>query len=167
MEHACRSFLALAEIGIKHVLGGHGEGRDALILSTVFTWRHYIELRLKLLVVADDSLHSRPRRELKGHRLNYWWKIARAAITATFPDEDHATHLPAVDLHVEELDRLDPGAVSFRYTIEKDGSSALQPGLAGFDWDVFAGLVDEVSTTLEGAAAMFAGAVEHAVNNPG
>lgn len=167
MEASCRSFLALTQLAVEQVLNGFAAGSDGLILSVAYTWRHYIELRLKLLVVAADMIRGRPRRLLRGHVLSYWWKLARENLQDVFANEDHATHLPPVDVHVAELDRLDPQGVTFRYTIEQNGATAMPEGLVGLDWIAFAAIVDDVSGTLEGAAGMFADAVQYALDNRG
>jgi hypothetical protein len=135
-----------------------------LFYPIVFMYRHYVELMLKKLIVALDEpgirrspeLSEEQRKKLcqgrKAHSLQMLWDLVRERLKAlgTGTPED----IEGVNFYIRQLDEIDPGAVSFRYTnaIEETKARLKKAQKAGLDVDIhtFAEAMDRLANYLEG-----------------
>jgi hypothetical protein len=93
---------------------------DILILPTVFMYRHYVELKLKDIIIQLDKL-SGTRMDPRdfGHQLLSLWSYLKDhlnCIRIECPDKEL---LPALTQLIGELSNLDPDSMHFRYATDK------------------------------------------------
>jgi len=160
LHATCASYLRSAQLHLRHVLDT-GRDLDMLALPILFSWRHYLELRFKLLCV-DAAIVQDEAMTIDGtHDLKILWKKARARLVELFPREDHARELAAVDAHIPELARIDPRSMTFRYTVGKNWERLLPLQVTHVAYAELAQLVAETSSILEAASCMTAQAVDY------
>lgn len=121
---------------------------DTMIYPLVANWRHYVELRLKLICFALADLREDDERVHATHDLRWLWNRVRGFLVRQFPDEA-VEQLACLDEHVEHLAAIDPNSMVFRYTIDKEGRASLPEDLEYIGYVEFAQAVEEVSLTLE------------------
>ena len=112
-----------------HMIEGHKGSADILadsilsdsganfcmIYPLVFCYRHALELMLKH-IVNEFGKAAGEKRISDGHQLLPLWRIARRVIEHFGRDE---ASLSKVDGYISELDKIDPGSVTFRYPSDK------------------------------------------------
>ena len=112
-----------------------------LLLPALGCYRHYFELQLKELARIGRAIRTDAGHDRRGHRLEV------ADLTATLVHvnvvdgrtEQHAKTHASRDLAdlraaVDELNRLDPRAVAFRYAYHVDDSGTRTPTVAEGFW---------------------------------
>jgi hypothetical protein len=161
LEATCRGYHRLVELGLKHVLEDQRD-LDILLPPIVATWRHYVELRLKLLSLNAAEIEDEIGKIDKTHKLAFLWGKARAMLVRLFPHEAHDEALSQVDEHIAELSEIDPTSMTFRYTIGLDRKSLLPRDLTHVGYVEFAEVFESVSATLEGASCMMRAACDYA-----
>jgi hypothetical protein len=96
---------------------------DFILWPMAFMWRHYLELALKDTILRGRALAGEAEDFPKHHRLLDLWKVARPHIERCgSPD---SPELPNVEAVIVEFERIDPGAMGFRYPHSKDGERSL------------------------------------------
>jgi hypothetical protein len=153
LETACRGYCRQVEINLERVLRTRND-LDVLFLPTMSAWRHYLELRLKQLLLHAAKIDDEEATIDGTHSLSFLWKKARAMLVERFPDEPHDQELVQVDEHIAELDTIDPKSMTFRYTIDKQRAPLLPDELTHFGYVEFCAVVKSVRLTLEGAFCM-------------
>jgi len=108
-----------AAIGDAH---GHKSTRDYVIYPVVFLYRHYIELRLKEIILLGTRLYDRKEGLPKHHRIDELWKHARSIIK----EESNTGALDEADACITEFSKMDHDSESFRYPITKEGKRSIQ-----------------------------------------
>ena len=99
------------------------ESPDYILWPMAFMWRHYLELALKDTILRGRALEEEQQDFPKHHRLLELWKIARPHIERCgSPD---SPELPNVEAVIAEFERIDPGAMGFRYPHAKGGERSL------------------------------------------
>jgi len=123
---------------------------DLLIYPIGFLYRHYLELRLKELVISGQQLLDEPPDLQHVHRLDVLWISSRKILERVWP-EGSVMDLDAVQACITELCQVDPQSVSFRYPITRDAI----PTLAGMGKVSITNLRDvmgRISALLEGSS---------------
>lgn len=107
----------------------------------MFLYRHYLELKLKELVirldhwhgVADDFTRSRPRRtpvpfSVPGHKLRESWEMVRSLLEQMSDEflscgvlDEFVTGYDEIEARVSDFDRLDRSSMMFRYPTDRKG----------------------------------------------
>lgn len=111
---------------------GTSAERDTLILPILFLFRHYVELRLKDIIVYGQVVTGQPARWRQGHPLQQLWTEARTLCTAVYGSA-MAADLARVDACVSDLDLLDPNSEHFRYPRDKGGRPLFEHVVIGLE----------------------------------
>jgi hypothetical protein len=127
----------------------HGGIQDLLVFPVLFAYRHWLELRLKSLIVLGKQWHEEPAKPPTGHRLQCLWPKARVAIEAAFPDD--STDLDALSAVISELSQVDPESQTFRYARNRKGAVNLD-GPSNVNMAHIAAVMQKVALVLDGAA---------------
>jgi hypothetical protein len=99
--------------------GTAGE-RDSLVLPILFLFRHYLELRLKDIIVYGQLLSGQQVQWRKGHKLESLWKEAQKLCSGLYGSGVPPEFLKVAEC-VMDLRQLDPNSESFRYPRDKNG----------------------------------------------
>lgn len=99
------------------------ESPEYIVWPMAFLWRHYLELALKDTILRGRALEEEPQDFPKHHRLLDLWKIARPHIERC--GSPNSPELPNVEAVIEEFEKIDPGAMGFRYPWARDGERSL------------------------------------------
>jgi hypothetical protein len=94
---------------------------DNLILPIVFMYRHYVELKLKDMIMGYDKIHGikMPTEKFGTHKLEPLWSYLKAHLSSLPDVPMNAEVIPALDRLIRELVELDPGSFNFRYAHDK------------------------------------------------
>jgi len=102
-----------------------------LLYPVVFLYRHHVELMLKSIIYAFDhpsvrlntrepALNEADRQNLskgkKAHSLQWLWGRLLPAVKALGNDIHHSETVEGISFYIQQLNEIDPGSVSFRYT---------------------------------------------------
>jgi hypothetical protein len=122
-----------------------------LVYPIGFMYRHYVELRLKhLIVVGCTLLGKHPSRKLrKEHDLLLLWREARPIIERIYPSGEDA-ELGIIGERLEELSKVDFGSYAFRYPEDTKGSRTLT-GVRYINLRQLRDVVQGMSNILDGA----------------
>lgn len=123
---------------------------DLLVLPILFSYRHWLELQLKDLVILGMQLRGDPPDEVTGHDLRELWPLARQAIERNFGEG--ANDLDSVERIVLQLAELDPNSISFRYATDRRGKPSLPSGITRVNVGHIGHVMLQVAMVLEGAA---------------
>jgi hypothetical protein len=112
------------------------QGNDILTYPMVFLYRHYLELRLKQVIILGQELLDEPisiqQKILENHWLNELWKPCREILEKLAEEEfwpkDPVEELDRVERLVDEFHTNDPDNINFRYPVTKK-SKGSQPTL--------------------------------------
>ena len=107
------------EILLQHVLDG-GREQDKLVYPIVFVSRHYLEVRLKHLLLSASRLLDRDYSLSTRHDLMKTWQPLRILIEEIFEGQDQG-ELDAVEGVLKEFDAKDSSSMVFRYPIDTKG----------------------------------------------
>jgi hypothetical protein len=117
-------FKLLADIGAKRVLENR-QGIDTLVYPIIFTYRHYLELRIKEVIVAGQELLNEHPNLKHVHRLDELWKCCRTILEQVWPGGPKQD-FELVEDCIAQFCEADPHSMSFRYPFEKDGNPTLE-----------------------------------------
>ena len=107
-----------ADVLVEHVANTRHQ-LDTLVYPITFLYRHYIELRLKELILASTNLLGTdlPRNWPKEHRIESLWKHSQQDLRKIWP-EGSQSDLDAVTDCINQFAAIDPIASSFRYPVD-------------------------------------------------
>lgn len=111
------------DVLVEHVKNMRSD-QDTLVYPIVFLYRHYIELRLKIIFM-DGKQFVEDKKEFPAHHdiVNLWGECKKI-IVKVFVD-DPIKDLNAVEKCIKEFAKIDPSSESFRYPINKQGYPTL------------------------------------------
>lgn len=132
---------------------------DFVVFPIVASWRHYVELRLKLIWLELANLRDERSKVYKTHDLAWLWSRVRPLLLGEFPAEPEALLAP-VDEHVRDLHAIDPDGMRMRYTVDLEGRPSLPPTFTCVSYIGLRDTVEDVSQTLEGIACHVKSAVD-------
>jgi hypothetical protein len=115
----------------------------------LFLYRHYIELRLKSLLLDAGELLDEPHDVPPLHFLRSLWERVRKLLLRIGPESDGAWCKRA-DQVIDEFDAIDPTSFAFRYPVDKNGKTTLPPDLC-IDPRVARQMIGELDILLSGA----------------
>jgi hypothetical protein len=123
---------------------------DFLVYPIAFLYRHYLELRLKeIILTGQELLDHRPDLE-HVHRLDALWRSARKILEAVWPGSP-AEDLDAVENCIRQFSNVDPQSMSFRYPATKDGKPTIS-NLEHINIRNLYEVMGRISSLLEGAS---------------
>lgn len=93
--------------------------RHLLIYPIIFNYRHGIELAIKWVIERYGNNSTVEVIEITHHNLWQLWKVCKQIIVEV-GSEDSA--LTVVERVVQDFHEIDPSALSFRYSRNKDGA---------------------------------------------
>jgi hypothetical protein len=130
---------------------------DFLVYPVCHSYRHYVELTLKHLMVYGCRLAEREmtldelKRSTHSHDLRLLWDCCKkieqdvAAVTGeSFPSAE----LDEVTSYIEQLRAVDEDSISFRYALNKEGNVSLGPR-KHINLAAFAEAMERLCTSLE------------------
>lgn len=88
-------------------------GRDSVVLSVLFLFRHYLELRFKGIIVNGQMLEGQRAQWRDGHDLEDLWNEAQKLCSAVYGSPGPARFVTIADC-VSDLSQIDPASQSFR-----------------------------------------------------
>ena len=104
----------------------HGEPwDDSLILPIVFLYRHFVELKLKDIILALDHLGGTTMEKLGTHDLIPLWNYLKDHLNCIRHEIVDKEIIPALDKLIAELSNLDPDSFHFRYAHDKKFLNAM------------------------------------------
>lgn len=150
MDFYARGYLAAAQ----HLSRAATQRRtnlilDAVIYPLIFLWRHYLEVRLKEIIISARALVGEPQSPTLGHNLGVLWKRARQLIKRGLNAGDQV--LARADRLFKEFAQVDPSSQAFRYTEDTGGSRTL-PGVTHINVYNLAKEMKWLSNFLEGVS---------------
>ena len=118
--------------GADHLASFHEETHKDydLVYPTMYLYRHYLELRLKQLVLAFQDLIEIPTAFPGHHRLAEIWEdvreLEKRAIDEGYWDsEENFDKYPDVGELIDTFDQIDQNSFEFRYPVSKKGTPTL------------------------------------------
>jgi|SRR6266853_4975756 len=127
------------------------QGMDFLVYPVAFLYRHYLELRLKELIIHGQQLLNLTDEFKHVHRIDQLWQSCRRILEEVWPDGS-ATDLDAVGVCIAEFCAFDQQSMSFRYPETKDGNPTL-PDLRHVNLRNLRDVVNRISGLLEGSSS--------------
>jgi hypothetical protein len=85
------------------------QGLDSLIFPIIFLYRHYVELRLKQIILLYE-----PDRKKEGHDLIKLWEVCHEIFVSNWPEEPK-TEWDNIERLVLEFSKMDSNNINFRY----------------------------------------------------
>jgi len=98
--------------------------QDFLVYPVCFLYRHYLELRLKSLIMVGQQLRRKNLQFPKHHEVWKLWRESRAVLEQTWPDGPKID-LDNVEACIREFADVDRSSITFRYPSAKDGKENL------------------------------------------
>jgi hypothetical protein len=138
------------------VLGKHALAQShdipTLVMPILYCYRHWLELRLKYLVLLGGEWNDETLKQENTHDLATLWGLVRPTIEDAYPNDDR-DELDRVEAVVLELAKADPSpGVAFRYSHYKAGRPTLA-SIAKINVKTVVDVMEKVGATLDGASA--------------
>ena len=127
-----------------------GEGADLLVYPVAFLYRHYLELRLKELIIHGQELLDVSKDFRHIHRIDVLWSSCRDLLQQIYPGSPR-TELDAVEACIAELCLIDRQSISFRYPATKDGNQTL-PSVEHINLRHLRDVMSGIASLLDGAS---------------
>ncbi len=138
-----------ADIIVERVVDTH-RGMDTLIYPVAFLYRHYLELRLKELIISGQELVDAPADLKHVHRIDILWSSTRQLLERIWPTGSK-TDLGVVGECINEFCQLDLQSMSFRYPVTKDGKPSL-PAVKHINLRHLAEVMGRIASLLDSAS---------------
>jgi len=144
-------FKRAADQLVEDLLEARAFAPDLLIHPVLFLYRHYLELRLKELIIVSGKLLGETYAVPPQHELMTLWVEVRPRLERVWPGVSAKKYHDAIEERLREVCRVDPGSYAFRYPVDTHGRpSVADPGniSLGHLKDEMAG----ISTILDGSS---------------
>jgi hypothetical protein len=119
-----------ADLAVEHVIATQRD-HNFLVYPVGFSYRHYIELSLKLIIRDAQQLLDKPVKVADKHNLTDLWNATEYLMREVEPDA--VDDFPAVRAALARFSEADPKGESFRYPTLKDGAPSLPETLRLLD----------------------------------
>lgn len=116
-------YLAAANLLVETVLKT-GQRTDTLIYPVAFLYRHYLELRLKEIIVQGRMLLARQSDFKPVHQLDVLWNSVRLILEKVWPNGP-TIDLDAVENVILQFHDLDLNSFAFRYPVDRKDNATL------------------------------------------
>lgn len=130
------------------------QGMDSFVYPVAFLYRHYLELRLKELIINSRfvlTLGPLPSQERDVHWLRKLWTECRNLLQMVWPDGSKEV-LDAAEACILEFDLLDANSECFRYPEHKRGRTPTLAGLQDVSLRNLREVMGRLATLLESAS---------------
>jgi hypothetical protein len=107
-----------------------GQRTDTLIYPMAFLYRHYLELRLKEIIVQSRGLLAGQSDFKREHRLLVLWNSVRLILENVWPNGP-TIDLNAVENVILQFHDLDSKSEAFRYPVDLKDNATLSIGATG------------------------------------
>jgi hypothetical protein len=99
---------------------------DRLILPIIFMYRHYVELKIKHIIIELDRLAGTriDTDRFRKHNLQSLWQYLIAHLNC-IRSEPNKEIMSATERLINELNTLDPDSMHFRYATDKERLNAM------------------------------------------
>lgn len=116
------------------------QGHDTLVFPIIFLYRHYIELRLKELIIGLNYLNDKGETLSQTHNVvNLWNDFEKKySIIST----DRSDEFKQTERLIKEFSSIDPKSMAFRYPIDTKGNNSLSINLVNLR--NFANVMDKI-----------------------
>jgi hypothetical protein len=115
-----------ADILVDKIIDGRSI-RDFLAFPTIFLYRHFIELSLKLIILYGNQLYGIQSDYKQTHKLEDLWRDCKVIIEKNWPKEkEYVEILNATENIIKEFSKIDPSSYETRYPEKKDRSFTME-----------------------------------------
>lgn len=111
-------FLQAGDLLVEHVASTQMD-QDSLVYPIMFSYRHYLELKLKTVIVDARSLLGHCGAYPTGHNLWKLWRECRPMLDEIFPESNEPHDV--VEANIKAFMKVDPTSTAYRYDVGKDG----------------------------------------------
>src|SRR5664280_1557510 len=101
----------------------HWQKRDPMIWPGLYSFRHFVELTLKML--ARDTPMLVPGDVPTTHLLSVLWSPVRGGFLEVFPDDDPGDPVGVIEEALGVLEALDPSGDGLRYATTRQGAPSI------------------------------------------
>ena len=146
-------FKQLGDVGVESLGQRRGPNEaivyaDTIVYAIMYNYRHYLEVRIKGLIVTADHLLDTPRAgSPTGHNLEALWARLRPMLEQIWPN---VPEYDTVEEQIQQFAAIDPGSDAFRYPLLRDGSPSLR-GINGIDLLNVKEIIDGIDSLLDGS----------------
>ena len=143
-------YKSAADAIVEH-LDEKGHHRALMVHPVVFLYRHYLELRLKeLLLKSSQLLESKTVLPL-GHNLMQLWGKLRPNLELFGRSQETEELYGSIEDRLKEITQIDSGSMAFRYPVDTTGRESL-PQDPGIDLLLFRNVMKAIANLLDGAS---------------
>jgi hypothetical protein len=148
-----QGFFAAAVLLLEGAVGAeHWLDRDPLIWPGLYSFRHFVELTLKML--ARDTPMLVTGDVPMTHLLHVLWEPVREGFEEVFPDDDPDDPIGVIEQALAVLGALDPAGDGLRYATTRKGAPSI-PQDVYLDPQALMVLIREVESVFEAAESAF------------
>jgi len=140
----------------KLILNDMGKNRqfisDTLVFPIVYLFRHYLELRLKKIIIIGKKNSNKRVNVIKyKHNLENLWKEAKECIKTYWPSSCNS-ELNIIKNNILEFhNKFDQFASAFRYPVDNRGNKSFKKNVH-IDLKQFKKSMEEISNFLDGCS---------------
>ena len=124
--------------------------QDILVYPILFLYRHYLELRLKEIVMNGRRLLGNGHGFPTNHQLGSLWSIVKGIARKVWLSPD-PPEFQSIDHIISEYSKVDDGSFAFRYPTDRDGEPTLD-GIQQINIRHAAEMISEAATFLDGVS---------------
>lgn len=115
----------------------HAHKGDRLVYPIIFSYRQALELKLKQILLLDESLKTNTTKDALeimnkfGHKVDKLWDKVKIIINQLFKKdiEEHGEgKIEQIDNYIKEFVEIDPESFTFRYPLAKPNSKQAKEG---------------------------------------
>ncbi|MCU5718601.1 hypothetical protein OCB69_26460 [Bacillus cereus] len=115
----------------------HAHKGDRLVYPIIFSYRQALELKLKQILLLDESLKTNATRDALelmndfGHKVDTLWEKVKIIIIQLFKKdiEEHGDgKIQQIDNYIKEFAEIDPASFTFRYPLAKPNHKQAKEG---------------------------------------
>lgn len=122
-------YKAAGDVLVAHV-AETARDQDILVYPILFNYRHYVELRLKVIIRhAQRLVGVESQGRVTGHGLDTLWASAMRLVETAWPDCDKQDFENAGSI-IKQLSQADDRGMTFRYGYDKDGKLLLNRSIS-------------------------------------
>ncbi|NHJ32598.1 MAG: hypothetical protein FK732_07030 [Asgard group archaeon] len=130
-----------------------GFWNNILVYPLIFQFRHYLELRLKELIVASRQLVNPDLKLIKNHNIMSLWNQFKKQLLDIEPESTDKEELKNIERLLIEYHQIDPNSESFRYPTDKKDNPTLD--LKTIDLENFANVMEKIMDFFDSKLEMF------------
>lgn len=137
------------DVLVERVAQDRGEA-DALVYPIVFSYRQYLELMLKDVLMEARRYYEIDKPFENDHSLLVHWDPLRELLSRRWPERPE--ELDAVEDNLRQFDAVDRGSFAFRYATSTKGVPSLPENMRHINLRNLSEVVARIGTFLEACA---------------